>query len=65
MRADNKMSQQQLLKHELSISQILKVHGKQFRQIKERYSDELDGRCAIGVIMSYLGWNGIHGSNTS
>ena len=44
---------------------IFSVHGKQYRQIEERYSDELDGRCAIGVIMSYLGWNGIHGSNTS
>ena len=23
---------------------------------KKKYSDELDGRCAMGVIMSYFGW---------
>lgn len=59
------MNQQQLVKHELSIVQILRVHGKQFRQIKKRYSDEHNGRCAVGVIMSYFGWNGIHNSNAS
>jgi hypothetical protein len=25
---------------------------------KKRYSDGGDGRCAVGVIMSYFGWNG-------
>ncbi|MPZ07068.1 MAG: hypothetical protein GEU26_11750 [Nitrososphaeraceae archaeon] len=43
---------------ELSITQILRIYGKQFRQIIKLYSDELDGRCAIGVIMSYYGWDG-------
>jgi hypothetical protein len=27
------------------------------QQIIKLYLDELDGRCAIGVIMSYFGWN--------
>jgi hypothetical protein len=49
---------QQLLKQEMSVSQILRIYGKQFTQIRERYSDGLDGRCAIGVIMSYYGWDG-------
>ena len=42
----------------MSISQILRTYGKHFRQIQMRYSDGHKGRCAIGVIMSYLGWNG-------
>jgi hypothetical protein len=54
------MSQQQQLlkKQELTVSQILRVYGKQFRQITRWYSDERDGRCAIGVLMSYFGWDG-------
>ena len=50
--------QQLLLRHEFTVSQILRVFGKQFTQITERYSDGHNGRCAIGVIMSYYGWNG-------
>jgi len=50
--------QQQPLKQDMTISQILRTYGKQFRQIQMRYSDGHKGRCAIGVIMSYLGWNG-------
>jgi hypothetical protein len=49
---------QSQLQQELSVSQILRVYGKQFRQIKRRFSDEQDGRCAMGVILSYCGWNG-------
>ena len=56
--------QQQLLKRELTISQILRTYGKQFRQITERYSDG-NGRCAMGVIMSYYGWDGKDGSNAA
>ena len=41
------------------------VYGRQFRQIKKQYSDERNGRCAVGVIMSYSGWNGMHDSNAS
>lgn len=54
------MSQQQhqLLKQELTVSQILRIHGKKFRQVRRRYSDGHDGRCAVGVIMSYYDWNG-------
>ena len=52
------MSQQQLLKQELTVSQILRIHGKKFTQVRRRYSDGLDGRCPVGVIMSYFGWNG-------
>jgi hypothetical protein len=51
------MSQQQLL-FKLTISQILREHGKQFKQIQKQYSDGRSGRCAMGVIMSYFGWNG-------
>jgi hypothetical protein len=50
--------QQQLLKQELTVSQILRRYGKKFRQVRKRYSDGHDGRCAMGVIMSYYGWNG-------
>jgi hypothetical protein len=54
------MSQHQLLlEHKkLSVSQILRIYGKQFKQITERYSDGNNGRCALGVIMSYFGWDG-------
>jgi DNA-binding SARP family transcriptional activator len=34
-------------------------------QISERYSDGRNGRCALGVIMSYFGWNGRDDSNAS
>jgi hypothetical protein len=57
--------QQQLLKQEVTVPQILRTYGKQFRQIVERYSDGHDGRCALGVIMSYYGWNGKDDSNAS
>ena len=50
--------QQQVLKQELTISQILRIYGKQFTQITEQYSDGHNGRCAMGVIMSYFGWDG-------
>ena len=50
--------QQLLLKQDLTVSQVLRVYGKQFTQITERYSDGYNGRCALGVIMSYYGWNG-------
>src|ERR671911_1238363 len=52
------MQQQQVLQEKLSISQILRIYGKQFVQIRKRYSDGRYGRCAIGVIMSYFGWDG-------
>jgi hypothetical protein len=51
--------QQQLLKQQdLTIPDILREYGKQFRQIQMQYSDGQNGRCAMGVIMSYFGWNG-------
>ena len=31
---------------------------EKYTQITERYSDGHSGRCAMGVIMSYFGWNG-------
>jgi hypothetical protein len=37
-------------------SQILRIHGKQFKQIKGSYTDNANGRCAMGVIADYLGW---------
>jgi hypothetical protein len=57
--------QQLLLKQDLTIPQILRTYGKQFMQISERYSDGGNGRCALGVIMSYYGWNGKDDFNAS
>lgn len=42
----------------IKASQILRIHGKKFTQIKGRYTDFNDGRCAIGVLADYLGWGG-------
>ncbi|MGB8641880.1 MAG: hypothetical protein WCD28_06305, partial [Nitrososphaeraceae archaeon] len=56
---------EKVLKQQLTISQILRTYGKQFRQIVERYSDGHDGRCALGVIMSHYGWNGKDDSDAS
>jgi hypothetical protein len=52
------LKQQQQQQQQLTVSQILRVYGKQFRQIESRYSDGKNGRCAIGVIMSFFGWDG-------
>ena len=53
------MSQlQQLPKQDMTVSQILRTYGKQFRQIQMRYSDGHKGRCAIGLLMSFYGWDG-------
>jgi len=53
------MSQQQIiLKQQLTVSEILRTYGKKFKQVQKRYSDGYNDRCAIGVIMSYFGWNG-------
>ena len=41
--------QQQVLKQELTISQILCTYGKQFKQITQQYSDGHNGRCALAV----------------
>jgi len=60
------MSQQkQLLRQELIIPQILRSYGKQFVQIRIQLSDGQNGRCALGVIMSYFGWNGEDDSEAS
>jgi len=40
------------------LSQVLRTYGRQFRQIQNLYSDGVNGRCALGVIMSYYGWDG-------
>jgi 3'-phosphoadenosine 5'-phosphosulfate sulfotransferase (PAPS reductase)/FAD synthetase len=50
--------QQEVLKQELTVPQILRTYGKQFKQIQMQYSDGHNGRCALGVIMSYYGWDG-------
>ena len=54
----SQQQQQQLLKQDMTVSQILRTYGKQFRQIQNLYSDGVNGRCALGVIMSYYGWDG-------
>src|SRR5262245_34097360 len=48
----------QIQQQVLSISEVLRTYGKQFKQIKRRFSDEHNGRCAMGVILSYYGWDG-------
>ncbi len=48
---------QQLLIQILSVPQILRTYGKQFRQIQEQYSDGHDRRCAMGVVLSSFGWD--------
>jgi uncharacterized short protein YbdD (DUF466 family) len=45
-------------KQETSISQIIRTYGKYFKQIRQRYTDGLGGRCVMGLIMSYYGWDG-------
>ena len=45
-------------KQEASISQIIRTYGKHFKQIRKRYTDGLGGRCVMGLIMSYYGWDG-------
>ena len=42
----------------MTVSQILRTYEKQFKQVRKRYTDGHNGRCAVGVIMSYYGWNG-------
>ena len=52
----NTLNQQSDL--ESSIPQIIRTYGKQFTQIRRQYTDGLGGRCVMGVIMSYYGWDG-------
>ena len=52
--------QQQVLKQKLIIFQILHEYGKKFAQVREQYSDGNNGRCAIGVLVSYFGWDDKH-----
>jgi hypothetical protein len=67
MKLTMSQQQQQVLQkqQELTISQILRTYGKHFTQITERYSDGHNGRCAMGVVLSYFGWNGDHYSDIS
>ena len=55
--------EQKLLTQDITVPQILRTYGKQFRQIFGQYSDGFDGRCAFGVIMCFFGWDGIPGSS--
>ena len=43
---------------ETTASDILREYSGQFDQITGRYSDGSNGRCAIGVLSSYFGWDG-------
>ena len=45
-------------KQEASISQIIRTYGKYYKQIRKRYTDGVGGRCVMGLIMSYYGWDG-------
>ena len=55
--------QQQLLKQDMTISQILRTFGKRFMQIQNLYFDGANER--LGVIMSYNGWDGKDGSDAA
>lgn len=52
-------------KQQPSISEILRAYGKKFTQVQDRYSNGQNGRCALGVVMSYFGWNGIDDSRAA
>jgi hypothetical protein len=54
------MSQHLILKKQqrLDVSEILREYGKKFKQVRECYTDGKNGRCALGVLMSYFGWDG-------
>ena len=45
-------------KQEASISQIIRTYGKDYKQLRKRYADGEAGRCVMGVIKSYYGWDG-------
>lgn len=49
--------QNHLLIQALTVFQILRTYVKQFRQMPEHYSDGHNGKCALGVIMSYFGFS--------
>jgi hypothetical protein len=49
---------QYLLTQEMSLPEIFCVYSKQFKQIKRRFLDERNGRCAMGLILLYYGWDG-------
>jgi hypothetical protein len=38
-------------------SEILREYRKKFKQVRERYTNGQNGRCALGVLMSYFGWD--------
>jgi hypothetical protein len=57
-RVPNIITASQQSNQESSISQIIRTYGKQFTQIRKQYTDGLSGRCVMGVIMSYYGWDG-------
>lgn len=46
------------LNQKSTVSQIIRTYGKQFKQIRKQYTDGHAGRCVMGVIMSYYGWDG-------
>jgi hypothetical protein len=53
--SQRQQQQQQLLKQDMTISQILRTFGKQFRQIQNLYSDGANGRCiASSIALMYL-----------
>src|SRR5687768_7555357 len=43
---------------QVTAADILRTHGKKFKQIQNHYSDGKNGRCVIGVLYSYFGWDG-------
>ena len=56
--AEEPYSNSELATVETSVSQIIRTYGKQFTQIRKQYTDGHGGRCVMGLIMSYYGWDG-------
>lgn len=58
------MSQLIQQQEQLKTSQIIRTYCKQFKQIPDELSDGKNGRCVMGALMSYCGWDGTHDGNT-
>ena len=56
--------QQQLLKQELTVSQILRIHGKELDKSVSDIQMGMMEDVPSGVIMSYYGWKGKDDSHT-
>ena len=56
--AEEPYSNNEVANVDTPVSQIIRSYGKQFTQIRKQYTDGHGGRCVVGLIMSYYGWDG-------